>query len=41
MKGVPFFDGRYTKGVAFLSNMVYKRVKGLALGAEPPHIKLY
>ena len=34
------FCGRYTIGVTFLSKMVYKRVRGLDLGAEPPRIKL-
>ena len=29
-------NGRYTKGVSFLLNMVYKRGKGLDLGADPP-----
>ena len=28
-------NGRYTKGVSFLLNMVYKRGKGLDLGADP------
>ena len=41
MKGVPFVNRRYTKGVPFPWKMVYKRVKGLDLGAEPPHIKIY
>ena len=27
MKGVPFANGRYMKGLSFLSKMVYKRVK--------------
>ena len=27
---------RYTKGVSFLSNMVYKRVKGWTSGRSPP-----
>ena len=31
-KGVSFVNGRYTKGIPFLSKMVYKRVKGLELG---------
>ena len=29
-------NGRYTKGVSFLLNMVYKRGKGLDLGPKPP-----
>ena len=28
------------KGVPFLSKMVYKKGKGLDLGAEPPRMKL-
>ena len=28
VKGVPFINRRYTKGVFFLSEMVYKRTKG-------------
>ena len=28
MKGVPFVNGSYMKGVTFLSKMVFKRVKG-------------
>ena len=31
-KGVSFVNGRYTKGIPFLSKMVYIRVKGLELG---------
>ena len=27
MKGVPFANGRYMKGLPFLSKMAYKRVK--------------
>ena len=38
MKGVIFVNGRYTKGVPFLSKMVHKRLRGLmdlgALGAR-------
>ena len=34
MKGVIFVNGRYTKGVPFLSKMVHKRLRGsLDLGA--------
>ena len=29
-------NGRYTKGVSFLSNMVYKRVTGWTSGRSPP-----
>ena len=28
VRGVPFVDKRYTKGVHFLSKMIYKRVRG-------------
>ena len=28
MKGVPFSNKRYTKGVPFLTKMVHKRVRG-------------
>ena len=41
MKGVPFSNKRYMKGVPFLKKMVYKKGKGLDLGAEPPRIKLF
>ena len=40
MKGVPFSNKRYTKGVPFLKNGILKG-KGLDLGAEPPRIKLF
>jgi len=40
VKGVPFFNGRSTKGVPFLSKMALKKGKGLELGAEPPRVKL-
>ena len=33
-----FYNRRNTKGVLLLSKMVYKRVRGLGLGAEPPRI---
>ena len=36
LKGYPFFNGRYIKGVPFLSKMTYKRVRGLNLGRRPP-----
>ena len=36
MKGVPFFNGRYMKGVPFLSKMVYKRVRGWTSGGASP-----
>ena len=39
MKGVPFSNKRYTKGVPFLKKMVYKRVRGWTSG--PPRIKLF
>ena len=32
IKGVPFFHRRHTKGVPFLSKMVYKRVRRTTLG---------
>lgn len=28
VNGVPFFNGRYTKGVSFLLKIVFKRVRG-------------
>ena len=38
MKGVIFVNGRYTKGVPFLSKMVHKRLRGsLDLGALGGH----
>ena len=40
MKGVPFVNRRYTRGVPFSWKMVYKRVRGLELGAEPPRINI-
>ena len=33
-----FYNRRNTKGVLLLSKMVYKRVRGLGLGAELPSI---
>ena len=36
LKGYHFFNGRYIKGVPFLSKMTYKRVRGLNLGRSPP-----
>ena len=33
-----FYNRRNTKGVLLLSKMVYKRLRGLGLGAEPPRI---
>ena len=36
VKGVPFFNRGYTKGVPFSWKMVYKTGKGLDVGAEPP-----
>ena len=36
VKGVPFVNRRCMKGPPFLSQLVYKRDKGLDLGAEPP-----
>ena len=37
MKGVPFFNGRYRKGVPFLSKMVYKRVRVGPWGRASPY----
>ena len=34
--GVPFVNRGYTKGVPFLSKLVYKRVRGWALGRSLP-----
>ena len=34
----PFINGKYTKGFPFLPKMVYKRLRGMDLGAEPPLI---
>ena len=39
VKGVPFVNRRYMKGVLFSSKMVLYKVTGLDLGVEPPHIK--
>ena len=40
MKGLPFFNERYTRGYLFYQNGVQKG-KVLDLGVEPPSIKLY
>ena len=40
MKRVQLFNGRYTKGVPFVKNSIYKG-KGLDLGAKPLRAKLY
>ena len=40
MKRVQLFNGRYTKGVPFAKNSIYKG-KGLDLGAKPLWAKLY
>ena len=40
MKRVQPFNGRYTKGVPFVKNSIYKG-KGLDLGAKPLRAKLY
>ena len=40
MKRVQLFNGRYTKGVPFVKNSIYKG-KGLDLGAKPLRTKLY
>ena len=39
MKGVPFFNGSYTKRFNFLSEMVWGYSKGLDHRAAPPGIK--
>ena len=38
MKGVPFVNERYKKGVLFLLKKSIGKGKGLDLGAEPPLI---
>ena len=38
MKGVPFVNETYTKGVLFLLKKSIDKGKGLDLGAEPPLI---
>ena len=38
MKGVPFVNERYKKGVLFLSKKSMEKGKGLDLRAEPPLI---
>ena len=40
MKRVQLFNGRYTKGVPFVKNSIFKG-KGLDLGAKPLRTKLY
>ena len=40
MERVQLFNGRYTKGVHFVKNSIYKG-KGLDLGAKPLRTKLY
>ena len=40
MKRVQLFNGRYTKGVSFVKNSIFKG-KGLDLGAKPLRTKLY
>ena len=40
MKGVPFVNRRYTKGVPFSWKNGCAKGKGLDLGAEPPRIKI-
>ena len=43
VKGVPLFvNRRYTKGEPFLPKVLYKKGKGLDLGAEPrSHSKIF
>lgn len=38
-KGVPSFNKRYTKGIPFMSEMVYKRSRDWTSGESPPGIK--
>ena len=40
VEGVPSVYGRFIKGLPFLSKMVYKKGKGLHLGAEPRALSL-
>ena len=40
MKRVQLFNGRYTKGVPFVKNSIYKG-KGLDLGAKPLRTMFY
>ena len=40
MKRVQIFNGRYTKGVSFVKNSIFKG-KGLYLGAKTLRTKLY
>ena len=40
MKRVQLFNGRYTKGIPFVKNSIYKG-KGLDLGAKLLRAKLY
>ena len=40
LKEAPFVNGKYKKGYLVYQKMVRKRVKGLDLRVEPPHIKL-
>ena len=39
LKEATFINGKYRKGY-LVCQIVRKRVKGLDLGAEPPHMKL-
>ena len=41
MKRLPLLIEGIQKGYVFLSKRVYKKGKGLDLGAEPTRIKLY
>ena len=41
VKEVPFVNGKYTKGVPFLSKMVYKRVRGRTSGRSLPVLILF
>ena len=40
VKGVPSFNKRYLKGISFMSEMVYKRLRDWTSGESPPGIKV-
>ena len=40
VKGVPFVNSIYTKGIPFSWKMVYKRVRGWTSGLEPPLVNI-
>ena len=41
VKGVPFVNGGYAKGVSFLPKMVYKKVRGRTSGRSLPVLNLF